>query len=224
VKFSVQKLHPALQQGQRLTIAEAKVAIFSQQSNWDSGCALHCLAMAAAMHGKLPDPVAASWRRRGAAADFWRFAAPYCLKGIDLSELASLIRELEWGLRPSSLEGSHQKVLRFCEQELALGRVVIVSWSPMNRSRGHAVLAVGVEGLAEGRTFEGRVLLALDPGENEPWLSSHNARMTYGGPALGKRAQHAIYVTAGSTTKVVVTGAISIRAGSTACVRRSRRK
>lgn len=53
----VQKLHPALSSGQRLTVADSGNPLFSRQGDWDGGSPLHCVAMALALLGKLSDPV-----------------------------------------------------------------------------------------------------------------------------------------------------------------------
>ncbi len=48
MEFTVQKLHPALQPGRRLTLANSNAPAFSFQGCWDGGCALHATAMALA--------------------------------------------------------------------------------------------------------------------------------------------------------------------------------
>ena len=91
---TVQKLHPALTAGQRLTLTGSSTPAFSFQGSWDGGCALHAAAMALAMLGLLTRPLYMSQSRNCAEAMFWRRAEPYYLSGISLDELATLIREL----------------------------------------------------------------------------------------------------------------------------------
>ena len=112
---TVQKLHPALTAGQRLTLAGSSIPAFSFQGSWDGGCALHSAAMAVAMLGHLARPLHVSQRRTGTDAAFWKRVQPYYLAGICLDELATLIWELNWGLRPVHFEGEHARVVSFCE-------------------------------------------------------------------------------------------------------------
>lgn len=133
MEFIVQKLLPELRSGRRLTIAGSNVPAFSFQGAWDGGCALHATAMAIAMLGRLSDPLRVPSRRRGPEAAFWELAWPFYLSGVTLEELENLILELGWGLRPTVFEGSHPNVLRFCVQEVTMGRPVIVTWRELRR-------------------------------------------------------------------------------------------
>lgn len=96
----IQKFHPALRLGQQLALADSGAPLFSRQGNWDSGSALHCVAMALALLGKLSDPVAASRSDTGPEAVFWDRAWRYYLNGLTLSELESFVWELNLGVRP----------------------------------------------------------------------------------------------------------------------------
>ncbi|APR37749.1 hypothetical protein [Paraburkholderia sp. SOS3] len=211
MEFIVQKLHPALRPDQRLEVANTRKVLHSAQGQWDSGCTLHCLAMAGALLGRLPDTRLVSWRRRGAGAAFWDRVWPFYLSGATMDELAELVFELGWGLRPKVVEGTHRKVVAFCEEQLQGGHLVILSWRPARSTHLHAVLAIGFEGRQSGRAFRPSTLLLLDPAEYEPWLASSNARLTYRTETSGKYAMHGTYVTAYSRQSIVVTGALSIQ-------------
>lgn len=208
---SVQRFHSALQPGRRLTLAGSNVVAFSYQGSWDGGCALHSAALGISMLGHTLDPLHLTWRRGGAEAQFWKRAGPYYLAGITLDDLATLIGELNWGLRPAVFEGPHAEVIGFCEREIARGWPVILSWRKRRGSQHHAVLAIGIEGKQTGRVFNAQTLLVVDPSEAEPWLTVYNARLTWTGPELPKRAAHALYVTASQRQTVLVAGAVSIR-------------
>lgn len=184
----MQRVHPALRPGQRLTLANSNAPAFSFQGAWDGGCALHATAMAIAMLGRLGDPLRVPWRRRSAETKFWQQAWPFYLSGVTLAELAALIRQLEWGLRPTVFEGSHAKVVGFCEQEVSRGWPVILAWREVRSSHLHAVLAVGLEGQQKGRTFEPHTMLLIDSAEGEPSLAVHNARLTWSALQPGMRA------------------------------------
>ncbi|MFA8390732.1 hypothetical protein ACEPUD_11515 [Burkholderia ubonensis] len=209
----MQKLHPALQSGRRLTLVGSNAPAFSFQGCWDGGCALHATAMALAILGRLSDPVHVSSRRRAPEAEFWRRAQPFYLSGVSLEELQALIRELDWGLRPTSFEGEHADVLRFSEKEILRGRPVILTFRQSRRATLHAALAVGIEGRRIGRTFDGHTLLVVDSAEAEPVLAAYNARLTWTDSGYGRSGGCAQYVTGFDKRKVTLTGAVSIRSG-----------
>lgn len=208
---TVQKLHPALAAGQRLVLRGSNVPAFSFQGSWDGGCALHSAAMAIAMLGHLERPLHVSQRRSGTDAEFWKRAQRYYLTGICLNELATLMWELNWGLRPELFEGAHARVVSFCEQELARGWPVVISWRERHRSSLHAVLVVGTESYQIGRALMSHTLLVLDPAEAEPSLAVYNVRMTYRVPGLRRTDRYAQYVTAHGRRIVELVGALSFR-------------
>lgn len=207
----MQKLHPALQSGRRLTLANSNAPAFSFQGCWDGGCALHATAMALAMLGCLSDPLRLPSRRHHPEAEFWRRAQPFYLSGVSLEELQTLIWELDVGLRPTCFEGTHADVLRFSEREVLRGRPVILTFRQSRRATLHAVLAVGIEGRKIGRTFDGHTLLVVDSAEAEPVLAAYNARLTRTAADRGRLGGHALYVTGLDQRKLVLTGAMSIR-------------
>lgn len=201
----IQKLHPALRPGQRLTLAGSGAPLFSRQGDWDSGSTLHCVAMALAMLGKLSDPVDIRGRSTGDEASFWDRAWPHYLHGLTLAELASFIWELNAGVRPVMAHGTPATILRFCEEELTSGAPVIVGWRSRHPLQRRSSLAVGVEGLRRQRIFSPHALMLIDPAEAEPALAACNARLESGG------ARHASYVTATATHRAAIDGAVSIR-------------
>ncbi|MGR2682585.1 hypothetical protein [Chromobacterium haemolyticum] len=199
----IQKLHPALRLGQQVMLAKSGVPLFSRQGDWDGGSPLHCIAMALALLGKLSDPVQVRRDADGPEGHFWNRAWPHYLHGLTLSELASFVWELNCGVQPVTAEGNAAVVLRFCTQELAKGRPVIVGWH--SQQQAHAVLLVGVEGRQLARHFVPHAMLLLDPAEAEPGLAGFNARLEFG---KGKRPT---YVTTTATYPVSIEGAISIQ-------------
>ncbi|MFP3619165.1 hypothetical protein [Burkholderia sp. SIMBA_051] len=207
----MQKLHPALRSGRRLTLTGSDIPAFSFQGCWDGGCALHATAMALAMLGCLSDPLRVPSRRRDCEAEFWRRAQPFYLSGVSLEELQALIRELKWGLRPTCFEGAHADVFRFTEREVSRGRPVILTFRQSRRATLHAGLAVGIEGRRIGRIFDGHTLLVVDSAEAEPVLATYNARLTRTEDHRGRPTGHAQYITGFDKRKVALTGAMSIR-------------
>ncbi|PMS31473.1 hypothetical protein C0Z16_10985 [Paraburkholderia rhynchosiae] len=153
----------------------------------------------------------ATYRRRLEAA-FWKRAVHYFFTGVTFRELATLIAELECGLRTKVAEnGSHREVIAFIERELARKRLVICSWRAVGESHSHAVLAIGVEGTQRTRHIDAHTLLVIDPAEGPPaTMTLCNARLRYAGREPGKWPRYAKYATASATYAVVLNGAISI--------------
>ena len=110
MSFVVQRLHPLIRPGLILGAARTENAVHSQQSRWDSACAMHCLVMLLNICGLVADPSQIATRRRRLEAALWRKTAEIFEKGMTFSELASFIAELDCGLRTKLLErGSHRE-------------------------------------------------------------------------------------------------------------------
>lgn len=124
----IQRFHPALRPGHQLTQVRSDNPLFSRQGHWDSGSALHCVAMALALLDKLADPVRLARSDGGPEANFWDCAWPHYLHGLTPSELESFIWELNLGVRPVALSDGRGPILNFCERELKRSRPVIVGW------------------------------------------------------------------------------------------------
>ncbi|RDU97852.1 hypothetical protein [Trinickia dinghuensis] len=200
----IQKFHPALRPGQQLVLAHSGVPLFSRQGHWDSGSALHCVAMALALLGKLTDPVALSRSDTGPEAAFWDRAWSYYLHGLTLSEFESFVWELNLGVRPVALPDGRGSILHFSERELQWGRPAIVGWRRRRVRDVHAALVVGIEGRQHKRTFEPHALLLLDPAAAEPRLAACNARLLFD-------RKRPTYVTETEAYPVTLDTAVSIR-------------
>jgi len=102
IDMLVQKFHPALRSGSRLTPDSSGNALFSRQGHWDGGSTLHCVAMALALLDRIGDPVWLPYHDDGNERTFWDRAWPHYLHGLTLAELASFIAELNLGCDPLS--------------------------------------------------------------------------------------------------------------------------
>ncbi len=214
MSFVVQRFHPGIRPGLNLGSANSKFAVHSQQGQWDSACALYCVAMALQITGLIADSSCVAAHRRRLEAAFWKRAVCYFFTGATFRELEALIAELDCGMRTKVAEsGSHRKVIAFIERELARKRLVICSWRGVGESHSHAVLAIGVQGVEDARRFDGQTLLLLDPAEGPPAkMATCNARLDYAGKEPGKWPRYATYTTIDATFSVVLNGAISIDA------------
>jgi hypothetical protein len=196
----IQRLHPALHPGQRLTLAGTRQPLFSQQGDWDAGSALHCVAMALALLGRLSDPVDVRGYVTGPVAHFWNRAWPHYLHGLTPYGLTSFVWELNADVLPVQVEGSADELLSFCARELAAGWPVIVWIVNRRTDERHAALVVGIE----EQGMIPKALLLLDPARATLVLAACNARLEFG-------KSHASYITAKATVQAVVDGAVSIR-------------
>ncbi|WP_009906835.1 hypothetical protein [Burkholderia thailandensis] len=200
----IQKFHPALQLGRQLAVANSGNPLFSRQGHWDSGSALHCVAMALALLGKLTDPVSLARRDDGPEGAFWDRAWPYYLHGLTLSELESFVWELNLGVRPGAAHDGQGSILNFCERELNRERPIVVGWRRRGVRDAHAALVVGIEGRQHKRAFQPHALLLLDPAAAETPLAACNARLVF-------NDERASYVTDTHAYPVTVESAVSIR-------------
>lgn len=212
MSFVVQRFHPRIRPGLSLGSAGSKVAVHSQQGQWDSACALHCVAMALQISGFIADPSRIVKSRRRLEATLWRNAVPYFFKGTTFRELAVLIAALDCGVRTSVIErGSHREVIPFIERELARKRLVICSFRAIGGADCHAVLIAGAEGVQQVGRFEPHTFLILDPAEAPPAsMATCNGRLHYAGVTPGRQRRYASYITASAAFSVVLNGAISL--------------
>ncbi|WP_186125962.1 hypothetical protein [Burkholderia gladioli] len=196
----IQRLHPSLRPGAPLRLTRSGNLLFSRQGSWDSGSALHCVAMALAMLGRLSDPVDVRGYANGPVSHFWDRAWRHYLHGLMPSELAGFVWELNVDVQPVQAKGSTSELVHFCADELDAGWPVI-AWIVNRRTNGrHAALVAGIE----VRDKAPVALLLLDPAGATPVLAACNARLEFG-------KAHARYVTAETTVRAGVDGAVSIR-------------
>lgn len=215
MSFVVQRLHPLIRPGLILGAARTKNAVHSQQSRWDSACAMHCLVMVLQIAGLIDDPSRIATRRRLLEATLWRKTAEIFEKGMTFSELASFIAELDCGMRTKLLErGSHREAISFIEQELARGQLVIGSVRAVGDTQSHAVVVIGVEGFQASRQFNAHTLLILDPAEGPPAaMAACNARLRYRDGKSGGVPRYAGYSMVSATFPVVLNDAAAIDIG-----------
>lgn len=62
--FVIQRFHSLLRPGRHLGTVRSKLPVHSQQSRWDSLCALHCVAMVLQIAGLIGDPSEVATGRR----------------------------------------------------------------------------------------------------------------------------------------------------------------
>lgn len=191
--------------GQQPVLAVSGNPLFSRQGHWDGGSALHCVAMALALLGKLTDPVYLPYHAFGPEQIVWDDAWPHYLTGLSLNELADFVANLNLGVRPATCTMSGMDLLRFIERELQAGWPVIVGWQQRHTVKRRSALVVGLEGRQSGRAFESHGLLLLDPAGDAPGLAGFNARLER------HETDQIRYRSPSAARTVGVVGALSIR-------------
>ncbi len=185
--------------------------IHIRQSELDSACGAYCAAMALALLGRIADVTVLSDRRTGVAGRLWHVAKKYYFDGVSSKELAAMIDSLDTDLLVEYCNGSHRKCLAFVQDQLTARSLVIVSWLSKNGNEHHWVLAVGIEGLQDGRHFQPQTILCLDPGAAPPQLSAWNGRLKFVRDSSTSRSAYIPYTCVdGWTTQVTLTGAVTI--------------
>ncbi|MCI3206416.1 MULTISPECIES: hypothetical protein [Pandoraea] len=208
--FTVQKLHPALRAGLRLTIAGSNAPMFSFQGSFDSSCALHAAAMALTVHQCMPNPLRPSSRHSADQQEFLHRIGQFWQSGITLVQLSNLLGKLRLGLKPTHFEGAHPDVIQFCAQQMLEGCPVILYFHEWHRTVQHAALVVGVEGDQRRGALCPHTLLLIDAAECEPCLAAYNARLTWCSEDASASTR-ALYETAFQRSKIVAVGAIAVK-------------
>ena len=183
--FRWQRFHPALQPGDRLTVAakrEAPMPVHFSQSDLDGACGVHCVASVLVILGlaKSHALTLSSRRKYGVPADLWRAFADCWFSGCSPLDLADRLDGTELPLQTEVVTADMGDVERFAVSELSRGELVMVGFtSVLNRLTNHWALGVGSEGVQTGQRAVVDSLLLLDPGESEPVFRCFNARMRH---------------------------------------------
>ncbi|MBO7771605.1 hypothetical protein J6352_09655 [Burkholderia pseudomallei] len=201
----IQKFHSGVQLGQQPTIAASGNPLFSRQGHWDGSSALHCVAMALALLGKLADPVHLPYHAFGPEQNVWDDAWPHYLTGLTLGELAEFVANLNLDVGPATCTAVGMDLLHFAERELHAGWPVIVGWRQRHPVKWHAALVVGIEGRQSVRSFASHGVLLIDPAGDTPGLAGFNARLDMHHGRLIR------YQSPTAVRAVTVNGALSIR-------------
>lgn len=175
------RYHPALNAGHTLTVSGARqepVDVFLRQSEIDSACAHHCVAMALITLGlvKRSAVINQAKRKSGIAAQLHRTLAAGWFEGFYAKQLFEAIESMKLPL-VARLSDDFKGVDAFAVDALLKGELVLMAYeSERNRYR-HWVLGVGVSGLQSGKSLPVDTLLVLCPSSDPVPLASHNARL-----------------------------------------------
>ena len=128
--FLQQRLYPTLLLGRRPTVTHGKysVSVHARQSDLDSACGLHNIAMVFTLLGLISHPQALPKRIRGVAARLWRAAQETYFTGLSEIDLAEMIEALNSNLHVNYVAGSHRKTREFTTMAMENGALVILSY------------------------------------------------------------------------------------------------
>jgi hypothetical protein len=195
VAYRFSRVHHALQAGSCLTVKLRRaepVSVFLRQSDLDSACGLHVVAMLLTILGLAKGSALAqmSHRKFGIAADFWKAFQHTYFTGVDPSELVELIHSLDLPLQVRLREECDGDVDEFAMRCAMRGELVALALASIKNQRTrHWALCIGCDGSMIGRTATTDTLLLLDPSASEPAYRVWNARLRM--PAIHKRRSNA---------------------------------
>jgi hypothetical protein len=195
VAYRFSRVHHALQVGSCLTVKLRRaepVSVFLRQSDLDSACGLHTMAMMLTILGLAKGTALAqmSHRKFGIPADVWKTFQHTYFKGVDPLEMVELVQSLNLPLHVSVREERDGDVDKFAMRCAMRGELVALAFASIKNQRTrHWALCIGCGGSMIGRTATTDTLLLLDPSAGEPSYRVWNARLRV--PATYKRRANA---------------------------------
>jgi hypothetical protein len=200
VTYRFQRYYHALQTGHYL-LKQARrqdpVRVFFDQGCMDGACGLHVLSSVLVIFdlAKSVALVDMAKRKYGVPAIVFEAFERTYFNGVSPKEFVRLIDALKLPMNLTLVEAATTECDRWVVDGLMAGELLaLVTASAKNTSRDqHWTLAVGIEGLCEGREHRPDTILLLDPSATEPRYRPHNARlrvaMSGPGSAGGKAAE-----------------------------------
>jgi len=176
------RYHAALNAGHTLSVSGARqepVDVFVRQSDMDSACAHHCVAMALMILGLVKRRSAVinqAKRKHGIAAQLYRKLADSWFEGLYAKQLFDAIESMKLPL-VARLADNFKGVDAHAVNALRDGNLVLLAYESERNRHRHWVLGVGVSGFQTGRSSAVDTLLALCPSSDAVPLASHNARL-----------------------------------------------
>jgi|SRR5450830_97991 len=205
-----QRFHPRLKIGYTALaeIGKKTVPVHCRQGEIDGACGTYCAVMALTILSKINNPSILVDSRTGVAARLWRAARESYFDGIKAKSLAGLLESIDAGIQIAVDARSRRSVFMFSKEQLALSRLVILSWRTRKYTLHHWVLVVGIEGIQQGRIFTPTTFLCLDSGAEYPMLCGYNGRLEFDEAGAGVGRYYCTDDT--SAISVTLTGAVSL--------------
>jgi hypothetical protein len=192
--YRFQRHHPALQPGQYLTVKNLRqdpVRVMFFQSDLDSACALHCIAMGLSILDLAKGCALELMSRRkyGVPAEVWSIFKDTYFAGVEPRDYVALIKQLTIPLSVTARYKGDRDLDTFAITNLMRGELVALCFKSIAHSRTrHWALGVGAAGAQCGQTAVPDTLLLLDPScRTEPSFGVSNARLRLPTHGAGSR-------------------------------------
>ena len=174
------RYHAALNAGHTLSVSGSRqepVDVFMRQSDIDSACGPHCVAMALMILGlvKRNAVINQANRKHGLAAQLYRTLADSWFEGLYAQPLFDAIESLKLPL-VVRLSDNFKGVDAFAVKALLDGNLVLLAFEGKKHNR-HWILGVGASGFQTGKSVCVDTLLVLCPSSDLVPLACHNARL-----------------------------------------------
>lgn len=175
------RYHPALNAGHTLTVSGTRqepVDVFLRQSDIDSACAHHCVAMALIILGlvKRSAVINQANRKSGIAAQLHQTLADGWFEGFHAKQLFEAIESMKLPL-VARLSDDFKGVDASAVKTLLNGKLVLLAYESERNRHRHWVLGVGVSGFQAGKSVAVDTLLVLCPSSDPVPLAGYNARL-----------------------------------------------
>ena len=176
------RYHAALNAGHTLTVNGARqepIDVFLRQSDIDSACAHHCVAMALIILGlvKRSAVINQANRKSGFAAQLHQTLADGWFEGFHAKQLFDAIESMKLPL-VARLSDDFKGVDAFAVKDLLDGKLVLLAYESERNRHRHWVLGVGVSGFQSGKSHPIiDTLLVLCPSSDPVPLASNNAKL-----------------------------------------------
>jgi hypothetical protein len=192
--YRFQRHYPALQPDQHLTVQNQRqepVRILFTQSDIDSACGLHCLAMALSILDLAKGCALQFMSRRkyGVPAEVWSVFEKTYFVGVEPHDYVTSIKQLNLPLSVTARYKGDRDLDTFAITNLMRGELVALCFKSIAHSRTrHWALGVGTAGAQHGQTAVSDTLLLLDPScRTEPSFGVSNARLRLPTHGAGSR-------------------------------------
>jgi hypothetical protein len=194
VAYRFQRVYADLQTGHSLTVQANRnnpVRPFMQQSDLDSACGTHVLAMVLVIFhlAKASALYDMSRRKYGVAAEVWTAFQHTYFTGVHASEWVDLVNGLKLPLQLTVKHGAKDNADGYAIDWLMKGDLVALAFASIKHQRTkHWALAVGVEGSVVNKTHQPDTILLLDTSSAEPSsFANFNARLRVSQTGSGSR-------------------------------------
>jgi hypothetical protein len=214
----VQRYHPALDIGNSLTTTSRRqepVAVHIRQSEADSACALHCVAMAFVILdlAKRSAILSMAHRKYGVAASLYATLGASWHQGAYAEDVVEALEAMALPIIMRWADGFDRGVDAFAVESLKKAQLTLITYESSKDRHRHVVLGVGCSGLMVGQKLAVDSLLVLDPSADSLPFSCCNGMLTTDRRHAFEKRRTSVrwqYASAGHVEPVRLMSAISV--------------